>query len=382
LLIAINIVVYYLFASLLTGSRRIAWLAALFASYHPYMSDMIYSNAVIYDVLCFGFYFAALGWYLRARTRGRLLSWRETALFFLLYICALDSKEMAVTMPVTLLLYELFYHPPAALRPRALWKWLMADGRIMVIAGFITAAFVVGKTLGADPLIAISAYRPEFTLNRFTHSIAANIQSMFYLPARYGDVTHVSIAIAVLLGFAWNRKGRFIAFCVLFAILSELPIAFLDRGWSCLYIPLGAWSLLVSTAIWCTTEFVTRYFAPVALRPTTAIGAVLAFVLFYAVVERHEKQWIQPGLLQEQEKTWSAIHEFAKLKAMPRRGAWIAFINDPFDDWDMEFLAELTYRDPTLIQTLLRKTPLKPSELAGVDYIIDYRDGRFIQVKP
>jgi hypothetical protein len=205
---------------------------------------------------------------------------------------------------------------------------------------------------------------------------------MFYLPARYGDVTHVSIAIAVLLGFAWNRKSRFIAFCVLFAILSELPIAFLDRGWSCLYIPLGAWSLLVSTAIWCTTEFVTRYFAPVALRPTTAIGAVLAFVLFYAVVERHEKQWIQPGLLQEQEKTWSAIHEFAKLKAMPRRGAWIAFINDPFDDWDMEFLAELTYRDPTLIQTLLRKTPLKPSELAGVDYIIDYRDGRFIQVKP
>ena len=382
LIIAINVVLYYSFAKLLTGSKKIAWLAALLVSYHPYVSDVLYSNAVIYDVLCFGFYFAALGWYLRARSRDRLLSWLETAIFLLLYICALNSKEMAVTMPVTVLLYELFYHPPASIRPRLLGTWLTTEGRIMVIAGLVTAAFVAGKTMGADPLIAISGYRPEFTLHRFTHSIADNIGSMFYLPDRIGNATNVSIGVAVLLAFAWNRKSRFIAFCVVFAILSELPIAFLDRAWACLYIPLGAWSLLVAAAVWGLVDLVSRYLAPNPARATAATGIVLALVFSYAALEQREKTWIQPALLKQQDMTWSAIHEFAKLKAKPRRGAWIAFINDPFADWDMEFLAELTYRDPTLQQTLLRKTPLTPQQLADVDYIFDYRDGKFIQVKP
>src|SRR5262249_28645250 len=87
LIIGANILIYYAFARRLTGSRATAWLAAVLVSYHPHLSDMIYANAVIYDVLCFTFYFAALGWYLRARSSGRVLTWRETIVFLLLYIC-------------------------------------------------------------------------------------------------------------------------------------------------------------------------------------------------------------------------------------------------------------------------------------------------------
>jgi hypothetical protein len=382
IIIAINVVVFYSFARLLTGSRKIAWLAALLVSYHPYLSDILYSNAVIYDVLCFGFYFAALGWYLRARSREHLLGWKETAVFLLLYICALNSKEMAVTMPVTILLYELLYHSPVAFRPSALVSWLKSEGRMMIIAGLVTAAFVAGKTMGADPLIAISAYKPEFTFHRASQSITENIQSMFYIPDRFATVTNVSIGVAVLLAYAWNRKSRLVAFCVLFAILSALPIAFLVRAWACLYIPLGAWSLLIAAAVWGAADLISRYVAPNPSRAATAAILVVAAVLSYAAFETREKAWIQPALLKQQDKTWAAIREFGKLQTKPRRGAWIAFLNDPFDDWDMEFLAELTYRDRTLQQTLVRKTPLTAKQLADVDYIFDYRDGKFIQVKP
>ena len=382
LILAMNVFLYYSFAKLLTGSRKVAWLAALLVSYHPYLSDMLYSNAVIYDVLCFGFYFAALGWYLRARTRDRLLSWKETAIFLFLYICALNSKEMAVTMPVTMLLYELFYHPPSRFRVAALIEWLKADGRVVIIAGLVTAGFVAGKTMGSDPLIAISAYRPEFTVHRFSQSLTTNIQSMFYVPDRFATPANLVIAVAVLLAFAWNRRSRFMAFCVLFAILSELPIVFLVRAWACLYIPLGAWSLLVAMTIWSAADLAARYLIPVRGRAAAAAILVLALIASYAAFERREKKWLQPALLKQQEKTWSAIQEFAKMTAQPRRGAWIAFVNDPFDDWDMEFLAELTYRDRTLHQTLLRKTPLSEKQLAVVDCIFDYRDGKFIQLKP
>lgn len=381
LIIGANIILFYVFAKLLTGSKGTAWLAALLVSYHPHLSDMIYSNAVIYDVLCFSFYFAALGWYLHIRVSGRLLNWRETAVFFLLYICALNSKEMTVSLPVTLALYELLYHPPAGLRPRALGEWLKAEGRVVVIAGVVTAAYVAGKTLGADPLIAIDAYRPEITLHRFMQSVSDNIRSMFYLPGSFPQ-KFLTLPAAALLLFAGLKRSRFIAFCVLFAISSELPIAFIARSWSCLYIPLGAWSLLVAATVWNASQFVARAVVPRRAQEAVAVALVLVTVLSYAAHARREKNFLQPLLLQSQDKTWSAIQEFSKFKYKPPPRASLAFLNDPFDDWDMEFVAELWFRDPTLHQTLLRKTPLPPANVAAMDYIYDYRDGKFIQVKP
>jgi uncharacterized membrane protein YfcA len=105
-------------AKTLSRSVPIALIAAVFTSYHGGMFVLFYNTSQLYDVLCFLFWFAALNLYLRIRTRERDLNIRETGVLLGLYICALNSKEMAVTLPVALFAYETVCAPAGTWRIR------------------------------------------------------------------------------------------------------------------------------------------------------------------------------------------------------------------------------------------------------------------------
>ncbi len=346
-IILLNTALFYRVAKLVSGSALVAWLAAILVCYHPRLVDMIYQNSNIYDVLCFLFYFAALVWYLGIRTRGQFLNWRQIAVFVALYICALDSKEMAVTLPVTLALFELLFHPPSGIAPKTLLAWLNREGRVTCIAALVTAIYLIGKTFGSDPLIAMSAYQPELTIRKFTTSITANIQTLFYLPEWFGP-GYVFGAVAVLLACAWVKRSRFVAFCVLFAILSELPIAFLGRSGPCLYIPLAAWAMLASAAVWTVARLVASVFRNRAVRLVVTGLLLAAFLFLNARRVRSETQRLRPYFYAGQTNTWAVIQQVAKLKINPQRGARIAFLNDPLPLPTTMFLAQLRFQDPSL----------------------------------
>src|SRR6266478_8647244 len=106
----VNSDVYYL-ARLLACSRSVAFLAVLALCYHAQLADLVFIGSFIYDVLCGFFYFAALTYYIHIREKGRSLRSTEFAAFLALYICALNSKEMAVTLPVIVLIYEALRRP-------------------------------------------------------------------------------------------------------------------------------------------------------------------------------------------------------------------------------------------------------------------------------
>src|SRR5260370_11791636 len=163
----VNTALFYRVAKLVSGSERIAWLAAILACYHPQLMDMIYQNSHMYGVVCFLFYFAALAWYLGIRTRGQFLNWRQIAAFVALYVCALDSKEMAVTLPVTLALFELLFYTPAGIATKTMLAWLNREGRGTCIAGLGTGIYLSRETLGSGPLTAMSAYQPAGSIRKF-----------------------------------------------------------------------------------------------------------------------------------------------------------------------------------------------------------------------
>src|SRR6185436_18273931 len=98
-LLLANTWIFYYLALSLTRSWWLATLATVPIAYHAGLAYLAYSGAFIYDILCGGFYFAALLYYVRLRKKAPL---RIPQLFaFLgLYLCALNSKEMAVTLPV------------------------------------------------------------------------------------------------------------------------------------------------------------------------------------------------------------------------------------------------------------------------------------------
>ena len=106
-ILALSIPIVYSLARLLASSRSVAFLAILAFCYHPYVANLVFVGAFIYDVLCGLFYLAALTYYVHIREKGAYLRPLQLVLFLVLYICALDSKEMAVSLPVIILIYEL-----------------------------------------------------------------------------------------------------------------------------------------------------------------------------------------------------------------------------------------------------------------------------------
>ena len=155
LLLLVNTAVFLLLAKEIARSWWVATLAAFPIAYQSNIGNLHYDGAFVYDVLCGAFYFAAFLYYLRCRRRNESLHLRDLCIVLALYICALDSKEMAVSLPVLILAYEV------------LFKGRTAKAGPALIAGALTLAFIVGKAMGAGTLTSMDAYRPVYTWERF-----------------------------------------------------------------------------------------------------------------------------------------------------------------------------------------------------------------------
>lgn len=127
LLIA-NIWLTYETARRLTGSRETGAVAALLAAVHARFAALYYDTGVVYDALCYTFYFATFLDYLRIRGQGVIPGTRQMVTLAVLFACTIDSKEMAVTVPLSLLAYELVYHWPTLRSAGEIWPWSWREG--------------------------------------------------------------------------------------------------------------------------------------------------------------------------------------------------------------------------------------------------------------
>jgi hypothetical protein len=168
-ILAASIPMLYYLARLLGCSRSVAFLAVLALCYHAQLADLVFIGSFIYDVLCGFFYFAALTYYIHIREKGRSLRPTEFAAFLALYIFALNSKEMAVTLPPIVLIYE------ALRRPRFdEWQqFVHRNWRFAVpalIAVLLTVPYIYGKTQSSNALARVTGYTPDYSWHRFTAS--------------------------------------------------------------------------------------------------------------------------------------------------------------------------------------------------------------------
>jgi hypothetical protein len=95
-ILLVNVGLVYLLAARLGAGEVAAGMAALVVAYHAGLHNLYYNGAFVYDALCCLFYIAALLVYLRGRERSSAL-W--IALVLVLDLCAMNSKEMVVTLP-------------------------------------------------------------------------------------------------------------------------------------------------------------------------------------------------------------------------------------------------------------------------------------------
>jgi hypothetical protein len=359
----LNVGLVFRTARLLGCGEMGAGIAALIACYHAGLADLHYSTATVYDVLCFTFYLAALGFYISRRREGHPLRARDWAGLFALFVGALNSKEMAVTLPVMLLGYEFLYQ-----KQRRPWPALAA--------GALTAVYILGKKFGADPLMAQEAYRPVFTAARFFESSTLHLNELFYGGYFFGRGRAILLWIAVAgLVFARRKPRPELRFAWLLTWIAPLPIVFLaGRTHSCLYIPLFGWGMLASVLFVDLANLVSLG------RPAVRYGAMGAGVALLAWTTAVHKRHVLPQYAGNGALTEEVIRQFQEANPKAEPGSQVLLVDDPFQDWDARFIAELWFRDRTVTVCLQNKLRFSEEEIhKEMKRIYKFEGGRIVE---
>jgi hypothetical protein len=391
-----NIFLTFAVARRLAGSRTAAALTALAAAYHGQAAHLYFDTGYVFDVLCYFFYFSAVIVYLRAREH-HFPTWRELAACCALFVCALNSKEIAVTLPVSLLIYELLYHGGPGLkgvfkgtgrREKIIAVWRRWAG--VLATGTIVLAVLAGR-IWRGSLIQESAYQPVITWARFISTSMAFAGKLFLHARPFTPVTLLSLWTA-MLAIAWLSRSRALRFAWLFVMLGPLPIAFIDaRGLAQYYIPLFGWALYAGVLLNLLFSWVLRRFhaANPARTRAYASAALLAglVLLFYPRWKSYLPDHPASVFL-EAEDNRSIARQLRHLEPHLRPGARLLFLDDPIrPDWfNLTFLVRLLYRDRSIVIHRAKpdvaeaeKPPeaLTPAILAAYDYVFDCRGGYF-----
>jgi hypothetical protein len=371
LFLLIDTFIFYYLARSLTRSWWVATLAAVPIAYHAGLAYLAFSGSFIYDILCGGFYFVSLLYYVRLRRSETPLRIKHFCVFLGLYLCALNSKEMAVTFPVVVLAYEL------------LFKGRKATFGPVLIAILMTAIYILGKT-GPGSLTDMEGYRPVFTWARFAGSNTRFLNTIFY--TNLFNIQRVLLLWAAVL-YVGVRQLRLPRpdprwlFLWVWVIVTPLPITFLpDRGGPMLYIPLAGWAMLAVLSLRSVARLIARdiVFKGVP-RKVMMMLALAGCVAAYIHETRRKDKPLMNSYRANGQDTRELVDELRRINIRPAAGSRILFLNDPFpNSWTTFFAATLLWNDRSLDIYLQQQRHLKPEEIAGMDYIFDFVDNHFI----
>jgi hypothetical protein len=244
-ILAASIPMVYYLARLLAACRSVAFLAVLTLCYHAQLANLVFVGSFIFDVLCGFFYFTALTYYIYVREREIALGPIQLLGFLVLYICALNSKEMAVTLPLIVLIYEVLKCPRfGEWKQFARRNWRFAVPGL--IAGLLTIPYTYSKTQGNKALATLAAYHPRFSWQRFTASNAHFVSNLLYLTPNHVMPGGMLLVLwAAIFVYACLRRDRMLQLMAFWIVITPLPLAFIPlRGGACLYILLFGWAMI------------------------------------------------------------------------------------------------------------------------------------------
>jgi hypothetical protein len=411
-ILALSIPIAYWLARLLASSWSVAFLAVLAFCYHPYVANLVFVGAFIYDVLCGLFYLAALTYYVHIREKGAYLRPLQLVLFLVLYICALNSKEMAVTLPVIVLIYELLKSPrwPS-------WNAFLSstwrDAVPAFIGGAITAVYVYSKIGGTRSTTISEPYRPIYSWHNFVTSNASFVGELLYTPRAITPTALLLLWAAVFI-YAFLRGDRMLRLMAFWIVIVPLPIAFIlpIRRGGCLYLLLFGWAMICARGSCDLIAFVAKAFVAYGQRvgiyrtrqamfenpassaaadalvagsssaragktPGWTVGIALVAVLAvsFALFTDWENRRLATvsNLLGVGQKVSHVIAAFDSLNLQPAPHSIVLLKPDEQlfqNKWHPLFIASLVWNDHSLQIGIDKLHKLTPEQLAKVDYII------------
>ncbi len=384
-----NVFLVYAFARALGASELASWLAALAAGYHGGIANLYYNASFVFDVLCCFFYLASFVFYLRIRNRGRLLGLSQTAVFLLLFLCALNSKEMAVSIPVMILLYEWIYYRPKDWRWSTLFAWVQGPARVALIAGALDLVDIYSKVAGAQAMAASDAYHPVFTLARLHAFQQTAMRDLFFSWSWTPGWSEILAMWVTLAAFAWWNRGRpILPFLFWFLMVVPVPIEFLiGRAQACLVLLMVGGAIFIAVVFGDAAEWTAAFFGR-GFRIPRPKRWILAAVLVVPVLF----VWVRDQVSLRGDigkapmttlgfETWDLIGQLRASDFRPRPATLVVFTEDPFHSLDMYFLARLWLHDRSVVVHVPSEPPLPDSTMATADAVFAFRDRKLIRLK-
>jgi hypothetical protein len=409
-ILAVTIPMIYYLARSLSSSRSVAFLAVLALCYHAKLISLVFRGSFSYDVLCGFFYFAALTYYIHFRERDVQLRPLQLVAFLALYVCALDFKEMAVTLPVIVLIYEVLKSPRWADWKQFI-RWAYSSTIPALIAGLITAVYIYGRIHGPTSLAMAGPYRPQYSWSNFLKSNAYFVSQLFYGVA-ISEKGLLALWALVFI-YAFLRRDRMLRLMAFWIVIVPLPLAFIVpiRGGGHLYLMLFGWAMIFANVasdliellckfsllirqgarVGAATGAITRSTPTGGVRGTATgaaaaaaasnmsqttlrIAATLVVALSLAIFTRWKNQPSYVRAFQNVgQKTSHVAQAFRSLDLRPAPGSTILVKGNPFipgQGWNALFIPSLLWNDHSLQIWLDGVNKLTPQQLEKVDYII------------
>jgi tetratricopeptide (TPR) repeat protein len=315
----LNILLVYWIARLVLKNSLAALIAGLLFACHPAQTEAVDCIAYNEDLLCGLFFLLAFILYLKATPedlKKTFVKYYIGSLFC--FLLGLLSKEMAITLPAIIVLYDLSLRvEDRQTLSRSLFlktlkdRWLFYAGYLAVSLFYLSVRFIFLSNPQAAPvhlyapLPARILYLPDhiFSFMKLAlFPVNLNADYEFSYPSGFFDISNLVGFIVVVglaaISFYIYRYSKQIFFCIwwflitLFPVYNIIPIfnPFADRY---LYIPLVGFCLLAA--------FIFHYlvFKKFSLKPAIKISALVAatvLVGFYAAVSAARNRDWQDGL--------------------------------------------------------------------------------------
>ncbi len=344
-LLLLNLYLVYAMARRLSGSYEIGAIAAVLYSFHSRLSLIYLNNGTLYDVLCATFTFLTLLYYIGVRQAGRRIQRWQWLTLLALFICAINSKEMAAVIPVLLLLYEGIFESKRQYLPA------VVCGALTILSGL--AKIRAGSAFSGNP-----GYVMTFTGSQFLAHSQKLMNDLIYAKGQGWSVAGVVFSWLVLIAIAAIARKKYLWFFVAFALVTPLPVIFIPyRGFFVMYLPYAGWCMAVA-----------------AILRLPKIHPAIPFLIATAFIATRPR----PTLNDPAHDIITATElDIRQLNLRLPKGASVLFLHDRFPPtvWGSNMVTRLLYRDSTLLVDAPAHMD-HPPVVSDYRYILDYVDGK------
>jgi hypothetical protein len=301
----------------------------------------------------------------------------------LLYTAALDSKELAVSLPVVIAVWEILFEPPKW-RPVEMLRWIRGGFLPPLLTGVMTAAYIWGRVINPSGIgELVEAYRPHYTLGTALETTSRYLNDLFYTRTFF-DAKKTAVFILLLLVSALIARSRSLLLCWVVFVAGILPMAFIQlRPLAAVWIPVSGLIVYSAIAAAMLRDLLLRAAGRLPWKPV----AQVALFLLAAWLTRQQPgiRYIYNASMREYLSIYNVRRSFATLCPSMPKGSSVLIVTDPLNgSFSTAFLVQLMYRGfvANVSPLFTYKRPITRVEARQYTFIFDYQDGKLTRLDP